>query len=928
MQAKAAGTLAAPTVTPTPAAVDQGQTSNLTSTPVTTGTSPYTYQWFEEAPNASYVAVGTNSTSFSFVTLATTATGSWAFILQVNDSADESVNSAAVSVTVNAALAVPTVTAKPAMVDVGQTSSLTSNTVSTGTAPYIYRWLQKAPNATSYTSISSATSANYSFVTSASTAVGAWGFELQVNDSAGSTVTSSAAAVTVNVALTVSVSPTSWTTDVGQSKTFTATAAGGSGNYTSYQWYVNSTAQSNQTASTFNYSPTAVGSFLITATVNDSLGSTSAQSAAATVTVSNALTVTVSPASFSMDVGQSKNITATPAGGSGSFTSYQWYIGGVAQSGQNASTFNYSAVSAGSYSITVTVTDSSNATSPQSTATIVTVNSALAPPTVSASTGTIDLGQNSSLSSTAVSTGTSSYTYQWYSKAPGNSSYLAISGANSSTYSFVTNSATASGSWSFELQVTDSASAVVTSNATPITVNSILTVGVSPSTANLNAGQSQKFTANASGGSGNYSSYQWYVSGVAQSGQTAPTFNYSPAGVGSYPITVTVTDSLGVTSAQSTAATVTENTALTVSVSPTSSAADVGQSMTFTATAAGGSGTYKSYQWYVNGTAQSDETASTFSYSPSSAGSFSINVTVTDSLGTTSPQSTAVSLKVYVDPSVSISPMTCYMDVGQSETFTATPAGGSGTYTGYQWYIGGVDQNGATSKTFTYSASSAGSPFITVTVTDSLGATSWQPAAPYVPVSASPTVSISPVGPLTINAAQIETFTATASGGSGTINYQWYLGGSAVSGGTGSSYSFSGSAGSYTITCLVTDSAVIPVTSPVSNAVSVTVSASSTQTSTSTPGPTSSPTQTSSPTATPTPTPTASATTSATPTPSTTPSPTMIPLTSLKTPSLSQSQEAIYAAVAAVVIAAVVAFVLAFGKKIKFEDSSDEINMD
>ncbi len=86
------------------------------------------------------------------------------------------------------------------------------------------------------------------------------------------------------VALTISISPTSATFNVGQSKTFTATTSGGSGTYTSYQWYLNGFAQSGRTASTFSYSPASAGSYSITATVTDSLGSTSAQSTAAVVT--------------------------------------------------------------------------------------------------------------------------------------------------------------------------------------------------------------------------------------------------------------------------------------------------------------------------------------------------------------------------------------------------------------------------------------------------------------------------------------------------------------------------------------------------------------------------------------------------------------------------------------------------------------------
>jgi PKD repeat protein len=79
----------------------------------------------------------------------------------------------------------------------------------------------------------------------------------------------------------------------------------------------------------------------------------------------------------------------------------------------------------------------------------------------------------------------------------------------------------------------------------------------------MNMGQSATFNANASGGSGTYASYQWYVDGSAQSGQSEPTFTFTPASTGTYSITATVTDSSGTTSTQSTAVVV------TVSVTPT-----------------------------------------------------------------------------------------------------------------------------------------------------------------------------------------------------------------------------------------------------------------------------------------------------------------------------------------------------------------------
>ena len=219
-------------------------------------------------------------------------------------------------------------------------------------------------------------------------------------------------------------------------------------------------------------------------------------------------------------------------------------------------------------------------------------------------------------------------------------------------------------------------------------------------------------------------------------------------------------------------------------------------------------------------------------------------------------------------PTVSISPTSATSDVGQYQLFTATPSGGSGTYTSYQWYVGGTAQSGQIASTFSFDPASAGSYSITATVTDSSAAISAQSTAASVMVSASPTVIIAPGGPLTLDVGVSQTFTATPSGGSGTITYQWYLGGSAVSDATASTYSFSEStAGSYSVTCKVTDSATTPVTSPASNTVSVTVNPTTT-----TPTPTPSTTPVPSPT--PTPTPTATPTPTPSPTPSSTPTPT------------------------------------------------------
>jgi hypothetical protein len=202
-------------------------------------------------------------------------------------------------------------------------------------------------------------------------------------------------------------------------------------------------------------------------------------------------------------------------------------------------------------------------------------------------------------------------------------------------------------------------------------------------------------------------------------------------------------------------------------------------------------------------------------------------------------------------PTVSVSPSSWTMDVGQSTTFSATASGGSGIYSYYMWYVNGLlaeKQYGTTSTMpFTpgYLSSPIGTYLITATVNDSSGTTSVQSPAATVTVNASPTVSVAP-GSATLNAGQIQTFTATANGGSGTIHYQWYLDGTTV-GSDSSLYSYTAAGMSHSITCEITDSASTPVTSPDSNTVSVMVNQL-------TPTPSPTPTQTPATTSTPTPT--------------------------------------------------------------------------
>ncbi len=192
--------LVAPSINAIPAIIDQGQASSLTSSTVTTGSAPYTYQWFRKSPTETEyqaLACGTSS-DYYFVTDSNTDVGTWSLILGVTDSAGASVNSTEAFITVNPALAAPLVTASSSTIIQGQTSSLTSSDITTGTTPYVYQWFQKSPTDSDFAPIDGATLNGYIFSTTASTATGAWSYNLRVTDDCEAYVTSNTVTITCN----------------------------------------------------------------------------------------------------------------------------------------------------------------------------------------------------------------------------------------------------------------------------------------------------------------------------------------------------------------------------------------------------------------------------------------------------------------------------------------------------------------------------------------------------------------------------------------------------------------------------------------------------------------------------------------------------------------------------------------------------------
>jgi Divergent InlB B-repeat domain len=197
-----------PSISAYPLTINQDQVSVLSQlTGTSGGITPYTYQWLEALNGGVFSPVaGANGPDYAFSPTESTQVGAWSFKLNVTDSSSVplTATSNTVNVIVNSALLAPEVTATPNPISQTQTSTLTFSPVTTGTSPYTYRWFQKAPGG-DYTIVGE-DSPSYTF--SGSTTTGTWAFLIQVTDSTGASVNSSASYLTVNSAPTFTVTVT------------------------------------------------------------------------------------------------------------------------------------------------------------------------------------------------------------------------------------------------------------------------------------------------------------------------------------------------------------------------------------------------------------------------------------------------------------------------------------------------------------------------------------------------------------------------------------------------------------------------------------------------------------------------------------------------------------------------------------------------
>lgn len=526
---------------------------------------------------------------------------------------------------------------------------------------------------------------------------------------------------------------------------------------------------------------------------------------------SKPLSVSVVSSASTVDGTDSVTLTATVANDSKA-AGVTWTLSGAGTlSNETATSATYKAPAATSSAQTATVTAASAVDATKSSTVTLSIPAAPSVTTSSLAAATVGSAYSTTL---AASGGISPYKWSLSSGTLPASMTLSSAGVLSGTPT-----AADAGTLNLTFQITDSGT------PTALTATKSLSLAINPApaitfgsaslaTATYNTAYTASVAATGGAGTLTYS----LASGPLPGGLSlspAGMISGTPTAVGTYPITVRAADAFGDSATQS--------YSLKVVYPPLAVAAAtlpvgyVGSSYTATTlTSSGGSGT--GYTWAVSGGSALPagltlSSSGVISGKPTTAGTTSFSVTVTDSASNTGTGTFSITVNAAVSITTGTTLPVGYVGSNYSQTLAAT--GGSGT--GYAWAVaGGSTLPGglslSSSGVLSGKPTTSGTSTVSITVTDSASNT----ATATFSLTINPGVTITTASTLSVGyqGTAYPGTTMAATGGTGT-GYTWTW--AAASGSTlpaGLSLSSTGvisgtptASGTFSIIITVTDSA-------------------------------------------------------------------------------------------------------------------------
>lgn len=422
----------------------------------------------------------------------------------------------------------PAISLQPASVTVAAGAMATFTATAIGTPTPTVQWQVSTNGGTSFVAVAGATSTTFSFTTTASQngTVYAAVFANSV-----SSVTSTAAGLTVNSAPLITTNPASITAVAPANASFTAAATGTP--TPAAQWQVSTnggttfTNLAGATSGTLTFATTtALNGNQYRAVFANSIGTDT--TTAATLTTTSAPAVTTNPENVTVVAGANATFMAAATGAPA--PTVQWQVstnGGTTFANLNGATSptlmfavtagmtgnQYKAVFTNSVSSAITIT----ATLTVSVAPMITTN----PTDESVIAGDM-------ATFTAAATGQPAPAVQWFVSTNGGASFNGIVGATSATFSFTASLALAGNL--YQAVFTNSADAATTTTAL-LTVTAPIIVSVSitnPSTSSITlaTGGIINFSASITNGAAG-TGVNWSVNGVAGGNSTVGTITAS-----------------------------------------------------------------------------------------------------------------------------------------------------------------------------------------------------------------------------------------------------------------------------------------------------------------------------------------------------------------------------------------------------------------